>query len=201
MHRHGTSIPPAAAGARPVDAVRSTLIASSLLALRDLALEARYFEVLPESHHGTIRSLGVGEWLPIELVAAHYAAYDAMHLSEQQIATIAATSQRRTNGAMLRALGAIVRQVGGLSASLLVKHIPRLWERSFRGGHVLVEPLSPKDVRLRISGLRAIGESPYFRSAITSHYAFGLGLFASSGEVRVLPVVHSDVYAARLIWA
>lgn len=195
--RSVTSMPPAA---RPVDAVRSTLIASSLLALRDLALEGRYFEHLPEVHHATIRSLGVGEWLPVELVAAHYAAYDAMCLTEAQIARIAATSQRRTNGTMLRALGAIVRQVGGLSSSLLVNHVPRLWERSFRGGYVLVEPLGAKDVRLRISGLRAIGESPYFRSAITSHYEFGLRLFASSGEVKVLSGVSADVYAARLIW-
>lgn len=192
------SLPPEAPS--PVDAVRSTLIGSSLLALGELGWGPAYFERLPPQYHDKVRSLGVGEWLPVDLAFAHYSAYDALDLSDEQVSAIAASAARRTYGVMLRTIGRVVRELGGLSSSLLAGEIPRLWARSFRGGLVVADPSGPRELRVRVRGLGDLGRSPYFRAAFTKHYEHGLAVFAKTVEVKTLANPNTDSFGVKLAW-
>lgn len=198
MASDAMSLPPDAPSS--VDAVRSTLIGSSLLALGELGLDRAYFERLPAEYHERVRSLGVGEWLPVELAYAHYTTYDALALTDEQVTAIAATASRRTHGVMLRAIGRVVKNLGGLSSSLLANEIPRLWARSFRGGLVVADPLGPRELRVRVRGLGDLGRSPYFRAAFAKHYEHGLAVFAKTVEVKTLANPNTDSFGVKLAW-
>src|SRR5262249_59014952 len=73
--------PPPPARPKIVRAVRSTLVSSGLVILRERGLFDRYAATLSTTHVETVRGIVAGAWLPTEFMIAHYAAWDGLGLA------------------------------------------------------------------------------------------------------------------------
>src|SRR5271169_6286867 len=69
----------------PVKAVRSTLVTSGLAILRERQLFDRYLAALPPTRRAAIPGLTAGVWLPTDFMLAHYAAWDSLGLSTDDV--------------------------------------------------------------------------------------------------------------------
>ena len=67
-----------------VTEIRSTLIASSIQALKTRGLLERYIELLPEEFRGTLPHCIAGQWFPLSTGFAHYEACDRLGLSLEE---------------------------------------------------------------------------------------------------------------------
>jgi hypothetical protein len=92
--------------------VRSTLLCSSLGALRARKLQDAYFAALPRDHHDTIVALVPGLWVPVELAVAHYCACDALPLTSPEIERIGADVAGRIHHSFIGVIVKISREAG-----------------------------------------------------------------------------------------
>jgi hypothetical protein len=136
----------------PVKRVRGQWIASSLRAVRERGLMDKYLSQLPEEHHFTIRSTPVHEWLPAEVVVAHYAALDALALTQEDILAIGSSVVIHGHGKAIEvALRVIPTSL--LNVFSVLAKADRLWDRAFDGGALAILRLGPKEARIDIIGL------------------------------------------------
>jgi hypothetical protein len=158
----------------PVTEVRSTLLASSILALREMAHFEAYLANLPASYHATVLESVAGSWLPVAAGVAHYSAADALGLSAREQFEIGRSVAVRVQNT---ALGTLVRvaKSAGVTPWIGLGHFQRLWDRLLRGGAGSVVRLGPKEARIEIHGVAMVA-IPYFRNGWR-------GMFAGSGEL------------------
>ena len=132
--------------------VRGQWIAASLRAVRERGLSARYFEHLPREHHQTIESMTVSQWLPAQVVVAHYAALDALQLTDEDIEAMGSSVVIRGHGKAIEvALKLMPLQV--VNVFSFVARTETLWDRAFDGGAPAIYKLGPKEARFDVHGL------------------------------------------------
>lgn len=167
-----------------VNQVRSTLVQSSLNALRTQGHFARYEANLNSQFRERILGSLGPEWLPLSAAEAHYQACEDLALSPEEIQRMGEDVGDRIQGTFL---GTLVRKarVVGLTPWLLLGQFERLWERLMTGGGVALYKSGPKDARVEICGL-PLARFAYFRSAFCGVISTGIKLGAGRAvNVRV----------------
>jgi hypothetical protein len=182
----------------PVRSIRSTLISSSLMAVKKRDLTDAYFRLLPEEHHEAIQGLVAGVWVEMPLARAHYAAIDALGLSsDEQVSMgrdVADRIQRSVLATLARmATGAGVTPWTGLAI------MPKLWDRLFIGGACGITKIAQKDARVEVVKL-SLCEMSYFRHAFAGVLSAGSELFCRNAFVTQLPR-RGEVWSFKLSWA
>jgi hypothetical protein len=147
-----------------VSAVRSTLILSSMAAIRSAGLFERYVTALQPAARDELLGTIAGTWLPVQTALQHYLACDALSLpaeDQMRLGRCTGTGIKRhlTRAATMLAHGT------GVGPLVILEHFPRFWSRSFHGGGIALTRLGPKDVELRYVACVLL-RSPYFRSAL-----------------------------------
>ncbi|MET0343614.1 MAG: hypothetical protein ABW252_21560 [Polyangiales bacterium] len=157
-----------------VSHVRGALIVSSLQTLRELKLYERYLTQLPSGMHESVLYALASSWVPREAAMAHYAACDAMSLSEPELGAIGERVCNRIMGTFMSTLLRGARPSGANVAAIALPAYPRIYDRVMQGGRVLIHLTGPKDATIETRGI-AMFRYRYFRLA---HHALvrGAGL-------------------------
>jgi hypothetical protein len=181
-----------------VSQVRSTLLSSSLRAMRERGLLETYRARLPPEHHAAILDSVAGTWLEIASVLEHYRAVDSLGLTTGEAVAMGAAIGEAVHGTVL---GTAVRLAkgAGLTPWVALKQCGRLWERLFVGGDVSVEKVGPKEAVLEMLGL-PIFRYGYFRASTRGLVQSGLSLFCLKAYATELDVTPTSL-AYRLAWA
>jgi hypothetical protein len=143
--------------------VRSTLLCSSIQALRGRKLFDKYLAALPQRQHETILMLVPGQWLPVDIAVMHYVACDALALAPQEIEAIGAEVAQRIHHSFIGVVVKVSRE-GGMSPWTLFSNSKRLRDLSWRGSDVAVTKLGPKEARFEWAGIPC-AQSRYYRSS------------------------------------
>jgi hypothetical protein len=179
---------------------RSTLLTSSLKAIRDRGHGDRYMTILPPQHHDAIRACIAGTWLPIDLGIAHYDACDALGIPSDEQMGIGREVGLKIQGTFLGTLVKLAKAAGVTPWACLSQY-QRLWDRLLVGGGVILTKLGPKEARLELLGI-AMARIPYFRTAFRGVNEASCELFCSKAyveEIRKLCTPTSLGY--RVSWA
>lgn len=184
----------------PVSHVRSTLLASSILALRERGYIDRYLENLPPELHSTMLAVVAGSWLPVSVGLAHYEAADRVGLSAREQFEIGLGVAERVQNSLLGTLVRVARTAGVTPWNGL-EQFQRLWDRLLQGGAGAVYRLGPKEARVEIHGVPLVGVA-YFRNGWR-------GMFAGSGQLFARRVYVTEIVARttptsmalRVAWA
>jgi hypothetical protein len=135
---------------RPCTRVKSTVVVSSVQALREAGSGDRYDARMPAAAREKLLSGGAPEWFPIDLVWTHYATCNALGLNSEEVLAIGArVAPVQASGVsiLLRAARA-----GGVTPWTLLDNTPRYWQRMYDGGQLDVYRDGPKDARLVLTG-------------------------------------------------
>lgn len=182
----------------PATTVRSTLLASSIRAIRKCERYDEYVANLPAAWHDLPLRAIAGLWLPIEAGVAHYRACDALRLStEEQVANGRETGDR-IHGTFL---GTMVRaaKTAGATPWIALGSTNKLYERLFEGGGCCVTKVGPKDARLEMA-CNAVTGLEYFRNALRGLYQTGIELFCTKAYVTEIGHTESSC-KMRISWA
>jgi hypothetical protein len=180
---------------------KSTLLASSVLSLRQRDLFEKYRRHLPEGMEERIVMTPAGVWVPVEVSEAHYAACDALGLSTQNILEIGRSVHEHTQRSVL-AISLRVAREGGVTPWLVLRMIPKLWSRLFVGGETQIVELGPKDARIDIAGA-PLAQFGYWRTGLRGIVTGILEPFAQRVYVRE-PRYHpndNDLLTYGVAWA
>lgn len=166
-----------------VTQIRGSLIASSLQSLRELDLFERYLTHLPAEQQAQVLYVLAASWAPVELGMAHYAACDAMGLTDRELEDIGQHVSHRIMGTFLGTLMRSARVVAA-PTSVPLRQYPRLWDRLLLGGSCRVSMLGQKEGRIESNGVPMF-RYRYFRVAYAG-LVRGAGLmFRSSVYSRI----------------
>lgn len=180
--------------------VRSTVLLSSFASVKEAGHEEAYRQALPrELHDQVIRSV-VGTWLPIELAKAHYAACDALALSQRSIVAIGRNTASRVEGTLLGTVTSMARAWGTTPWTVLAL-LQRFWLRAFNGGAVTIAKAGPKDAHIDVVGI-PLAESEFFRHALGGLAMAVLDRFCTRTWMRQSPDARaSESVSYRIQWA
>ena len=166
-----------------VTAIRGSLIVSSLETLRELDLFERYLGCLPADQHDAVLYILASSWVPIELAMTHYAACEAMQLSEAELEAIGRHVSKRIMGTFLATL---VKSAHALIAPdrVPLRQYPKLWQRLLRGGGCAVSVLGLKDARIESRGIPMF-RFRYFRVGYTGLIKGAGSVFQAKFQARI----------------
>jgi hypothetical protein len=184
----------------PVVKVRSTLLASSLMVLRDRGLTDAYMKALPREWHPTILNIVPGQWLEVDIAMAHYAACDELARPvDEQFAAGWAVADRIQNSV----LGTLVRVAKGVGVTpwMGLEYFQRLWDRLLLGGSGAVYRLGPKEAHVEIRGVPMV-QFAWFRNGWRGMFGGSGQLFANRVYIHEIPRYTTRTATAfRVSWA
>jgi hypothetical protein len=184
----------------PVTQVRSTLVASSLQAVRDRQLFERYCTLLPRERHDVIVHSVAGSWLAVDDATAHYRAMDSLGLMPNEVFEIGRSVAEKVQGSVLSTLAKLATGTGVTPWQPLAQ-LHRLWARIFIGGAVSVCKRGPKEAHCEVLG-NPLSDIPYFRGAFRGLINGGLSLFCTKAYVTELTKLSEPQRIVfRLAWA
>ena len=187
------------ARAKPIRAVRSTLVTSGLAILHARGLFDRYAKALDARYHDEMRGVVAASWLSTEFMQAHYAAWDSLGLSPAEVRTIGRTIASGVRDTLQLAVKHLASGVGATPWTVMAQY-GRLWSRSFDGGGVRVDRLGPKEAGVLFSEI-PFARSAYFRGSLLAFHEDALGLFASKMYARISPsTIGLTAFEIRLSW-
>jgi hypothetical protein len=180
--------------------IRSTLVSSSLNALRRRGLMAKYESLVPPAEKEAILHCVAGVWLPMSVGIAHYTTCNALGLSAVEVYEIGMDVSVQVQATFLATLAKMARSAG-VTPWTGLSQFPRLWDRVLDGGGVAVHRVGPKDARIEIAALPLV-DIPYFRAAFRGFIVAGCNIFSTKAYGKDVPQVAGDGRAAyRLSWA
>jgi hypothetical protein len=185
----------------PATHIRSTLIASSVDALRSRGLLDEYRAHLDREHRDVLPNTVAGSWLPISHGIAHYEGCDRLRLTTGALLEIGENVTDRMRKSALSL--AVKLAVGsGVTPWTIFLQGRRLWERSFRGGSSLgVFKLGPKEARLEIVAW-PLARIEYNRVSFRGILRGLLLPFSTQTYVHELtPLCSATTSAYRVAWA
>jgi hypothetical protein len=131
--------------------VKSTVVVSSMQALREAGHGERYDARLPAAVRERLFSGGAPTWFPLDLAWTHYATCNGLGLSPDEIMALGArVAPVHASGVsiILRA----ARANGMISPWTVLENAPRYWARMYEGGQLDVYRDGPKDARVVLQG-------------------------------------------------
>jgi hypothetical protein len=179
--------------------IRSTVLTSSLAVLEALGHRDAYFGALAREDHQAMRSLIVGEWVPMDLGVAHYRALDTLALAPEQ----ARENGRRVADRVQKGyLVTMAKAVGlGITPWSILIRAQSILDRLLHRASAALYRVGPKDARLEIHGA-PIAEFPYVRSGWAGMIEGGLDLVTRKTYCRdVSPAETSSVATYIVTWA
>ncbi len=179
----------------------SALLISSLQSLRERGLFDRYRTHLAEGDAKRILGAVVGEWVPVTLLAAHYAAADRLGLTPNEVVEAGVLVGDKIQATVLGTILRVAR-ASGVTPWAAIANFQRLYERMFRGGGgTRVVKLGPKEARLEIAGL-PLAHIAYFRGGTMGMIKGAGELFCERMFVREVPDKRTTTSVAyRCMWA
>jgi hypothetical protein len=193
-------LPPRGEPVTPLQALRSTVLQSSLESLKDAGHFAAYRAALDPRWVGPVLSAVAGAWVEADAAMAHYKACDTLGLSadeQYQIGWAGGQKAKQTY------LGTVVKLASGAGATnpwTLLGHIHRVWPRIYQGSGLHILRTGPKDVRIEVLGNPILYETRYYRSSWRGFAASLFELFTRKmymHDVKSTPQV--TVYQASWI--
>jgi hypothetical protein len=184
----------------PASQTRSTLITTSVQAIRARGRFEEYEKALTREEKETILTTVAGVWVPIDVAFAHYTACEGLGLRAQEQFAIGMEVGKRVQGTML---GLVVRTAkeAGLTPWMGLSQSARLYERLFQGGSVKLVKLGPKEARLEVVNNRLFSLA-YFRNGIRGLVCSGAQLFCKKAYVHELPRLTNATAMGLLVsWA
>jgi len=163
--------------------VRSTVLISSRRALDATGFQESYERHLPETARAELGSVIAGVWLPMELGVAHYAACEALGLSNEEQVKMGRKTGERVNGTLLGTVARLAHSAG-VTPWTLIEQLPRFWTRGFDGGDLSHVVLGPKEARVTIVD-QPLMRFHYFRYGLAGTAELQLALFCRRAFVRV----------------
>jgi hypothetical protein len=186
-------------GARPATHVRSTLIVSSMQALRTRGLLDAYVSHLDPSHRADLLSLIAGTWVPVEIALAHYRAAQRLGLDAPTIEAIGAEVGERINKSVLSVVVKMSKQVGVTPWTALGR-AHRLRELTWKGSDVAVMKLGPKEARVDWVGIPCAAV-PYYVTSLGGFLRALIQLFSSKAYARpVREECSASAVSYRISW-
>jgi hypothetical protein len=155
--------------------IRSTLVASSLQALRDRGLFEPYVGALDTRWRGVVLDSVAGMWLPLDAGLAHYRACDGLGIPTPDQLAIGRDVGNRVQGTFI---GTMIRAAKGAGATPWTgfSYTNRLYDRLFDGGGCQVTKIGPKDAVMEVAANPTVGIA-YFRNAMRGVWQVALELF------------------------
>jgi hypothetical protein len=167
---------------RRCSAARSTLLGSSILALRERGHFDRYVAQLDGSERDAVLLTPAGVWLPISVAEAHYRACDALALSADEILAMGNAVARLTQKTVL-ALALRLATESGTTPWAILHQTPKLWARLYQGSSVELAKLGPKDAELAVFG-NSLAQFAYWRTGLRGIIGSMAAPFARTVYVR-----------------
>jgi hypothetical protein len=186
--------------ARNLARVRSTLITASLVAIRQMGWEERYYQALPPNKHDDLRSLVAGSWSSIELATAHYTACDKMGLTPAEMISIGEDVSQRTQKSFVATLARASIEAGA-SPWILFGTARRVWDRIFDGCDIAVYKVGPKEAYVEVVNCPLLA-LPYFRAAFRAYFRTVVALLSKVVYTNEMTAYGTDSDAVfRFSWA
>jgi hypothetical protein len=182
----------------PATNVRTTLLVSSLRAIRQRGLQDVYAKAVDPAWRNALLQAVTGSWLPLAAGVAHYSACDAVvHMAMDQVAI-----GREVGDQLYKTfLGTMIRAATGVGVTPWVTfpYTPKMYERIFDGGGCCVTKLGPKEATMEMAAnpLCAIG---YFRNATRGVWTSALDLFCTKAYMREVARTETS-FKVRISWA
>jgi hypothetical protein len=183
-------------------AVRGSLVLASLKLLKETGHYPTYEANLPPEQRDELVYLLAASWVPISLLATHFATVDGLDLSDAQLARIGETTGAQILDSLFGAMVRAARQAGADAGPwIAMRQVDRIWERIFQVGGAAVIQTGPKDAIIEVQGLPIAG-SRFFR---VSHSAFIRGaMMLVAKACFVKPVAarkpNPESFAVSLSW-
>ena len=185
--------------ARGVSRVRSTLITASLVAIRQMGWEERYYQALPPDRHDELRSLVAGSWSSLELATAHYTSCDKIGLTPAEMTKMGEDVSHRTQKSFVATLARASIEAGA-SPWILFSTAHRVWERIFDGGDIAVYKVGPKEAYVEVLSCPLLA-LPYFRAAFRAYFRTIVALLAKVVYTNEMSAYATDSDAVfRFSW-
>lgn len=154
--------------------MRGTLLMAARTQLRLSGLFEAYDRGLTAEARQQLEGVMAGTWTPIALAHAHFAAVDALELSEAAILENQRAGATKLHEVFLSTAFRLVRE-SGLTPWTGMPALAKVWERMFDGGAVGVQQVGPKDARLHIVA-HPLLRYRYHRIGMRAHAEKVLGL-------------------------
>jgi hypothetical protein len=181
--------------------IRSTVLLSSVAAVRSAGFGDAYMKALDPQHRSFIEGSVVGMWVPMETAVAHYRACDSLGMSNDTAVSLGRSVFDRTAGTLL---GTVVKlsKASGVTPWTILPLFQRFWGRGFDGGGIAVYKLGPKDAQIDAVAI-PVNDVRYFRHALRGLVMGVLDMFSAKTYVRELVGIKRDDGAAhlRVQWA
>jgi hypothetical protein len=191
--------PPPGQVIRPAASVRSTILTSSIVALRARGHFDGWSAALEPSSRDALLGLIAGTWVPLDLAMRHYDACDSLLLPHDEIVAIGQSVGTSAHQNLFHALKRIVSGAG-VTPWTLAEHYERLFVRAFDGGGFRIARAGPKDSTIELRSV-PMARSAYFRAAFCGVNMSALGLVTTRCYVRVSSVARSrDGFTVRVAW-
>jgi hypothetical protein len=161
------------AGLGPLEAVRGTIFFLDWRWLRDRKDYDRYAAAVQPAVRDALLGVTTGDWVPVELLQAHYRALDSMGFTREQAVSCGVSVGEALHGSMLRTL---VRLAGHLGATpwAAFGQAQKLWSRSWRGAGVLPYRLGDKSARFEVT-MNGAARSAFHRGSVAGALSVGIG--------------------------
>jgi hypothetical protein len=161
--------------------VRSTLLCSSINALRAHNLLDAYLASLPRDRHDPILGLVPGVWVSIDLAVSHYAACDALPIPSHEVEAIGAQVAERIHHSFIGVVMKVSREAGTTPWTLF-SHSKKLRDLTWRGSDVAVAKLGPKEARFEWAGIPC-ARSRYYKTSFAGFLRAHTELFCKKSYV------------------
>jgi hypothetical protein len=180
---------------------RGTLLTASFGAIRSHGHHERYLLALPPEYVTRITTAIATEWIPMDVVLAHYRACEALGLSVEETLTIGGAVvmnlQRTFIGGALKKAAA----EAGVGPLFGLQRFASVYYRTMKGGGGRIVRLGPKDVRMEFVG-QPLSSVRYFRVSYRGFIQAGCAFFARRAVVAELADYLSPTTCAyRVAWA
>jgi hypothetical protein len=162
--------------------VRSTLLGSSILALKERGHFERWKSLIDPDARDPILFTPAGVWMPVAVAQAHYDACDRLHLPQDEIIGMGNAVARLTQQTVLSLALRLATQTG-TTPWMALAYSPRLWSRLYQGSGVEIAKVGPKDAEFLTIG-NPLGKFAYWRTGLRGILMSVVSPFATKVYVR-----------------
>jgi hypothetical protein len=181
------------------DAMRGTNFIVGRRWLGDHGLEQMYLDALAPPVREHVLGAVASEWVPMDIVLAHYVSLDALPLSHEQRIELGASVSRTINGVVLATIARLAGTMG-LSPFVPLARAAKLFARNYRGGAVAVYKVGPNEARFEVLGA-PMAISSCHRENVEGALFDGARPFAAHLRVTEIASRRTSLsYAYRLRW-
>lgn len=186
-----------------VRALRGTNILASHAALRELGWAESYWQALPNKCHSELRAIVASDWVPMDLVDAHYRTLDGLVTNPREQREIGAVAGRLVRGTVVRTLARGLRVAAAVASVppiwVGLERAEGLWRRYAEGGRCFAVKDGRRGAVLSIEGL-SICAYPYVRNAFAGNFQSSLELVEEGVVVRCLQDSSAEKLNFQIRW-